>query len=108
MAEIVATGYETRSRHSLARSLKFSPLQSLASRWRRAYKTLFPWVNISFEVVLLAYNVAYLFERTPFYRPWLAWVGVDLRRLGAEDFVSGLALFHNRRSDRIPIAYEQC
>ena len=37
---------------------------------------------------LMAYNVAYAFERTPFYRPWLSWVGVDLRRLGVEDLVS--------------------
>ncbi len=36
----------------------------------------------------MAYNVAYAFERTPFYRPWLSWVGVDLRRLGIEDLVS--------------------
>lgn len=36
----------------------------------------------------MAYNVAYAFERTPFYRPWLSWVGVDLRRLGVEDLVS--------------------
>ncbi|KAG9317170.1 cyclin-dependent protein kinase inhibitor [Chiua virens] len=61
---------------------------SLARRWRRAYKKIFPWVNTSFELWLLACNVAYLFERTPFYRPWLAWIGVDLRRLSADDFVS--------------------
>src|SRR6267142_709192 len=41
-----------------------------------------------FESWLMAYNVAYAFERTPFYRPWLSWVGVDLRRLGVEDLVS--------------------
>ncbi|KAH7888050.1 cyclin-dependent protein kinase inhibitor [Phlebopus sp. FC_14] len=62
--------------------------ESLAGRWRRTYKKIFPWVNTSFEVWLLVYNVAYLFERTPFYRPWLAWIGVDLRRLSADDFVS--------------------
>ncbi|KAG1715968.1 hypothetical protein ID866_1192 [Astraeus odoratus] len=62
--------------------------ETLTGRWNRAYKRLFPWANTSFEVWLLAYNVAYLFERTPFYRPWLAWIGVDLRRLGAQDFVS--------------------
>ncbi|KIJ70440.1 hypothetical protein HYDPIDRAFT_23545 [Hydnomerulius pinastri MD-312] len=61
--------------------------QSLVGRWRRAYKKIFPWVNTSFEVWLLAHNVAYLFERTPFYRPWLAWIGVDLRRLSADDFL---------------------
>ncbi|KAI0303064.1 hypothetical protein BC826DRAFT_1089488 [Russula brevipes] len=40
-----------------------------------------PWINIAFEGWLMAYNVAYAFERTPFYRPWLSWVGVDVRRL---------------------------
>ena len=36
---------------------------------------------------MLVYNVAYLFERTPYYRPWLSWVGVDLRRVSADDLV---------------------
>jgi len=48
-------------------------------------------LNTTFEVVLLASNVGYLFDRTPFYRPWLAWIGVDLRRLGVEDFVGRLS-----------------
>jgi len=55
---------------------------------RRKFKALFPWFNTGFEVWLLAHNVAYLFDRTPFYRPWLSWVGVDLRRLSMDDFVS--------------------
>ncbi|KAK0490676.1 cyclin-dependent protein kinase inhibitor [Armillaria novae-zelandiae] len=59
--------------------------QSFKGWLRRAYKILYPWCNASFEVWLLAYNVAYLFDQTPFYRPWLAWMGVDLRRLGIED-----------------------
>lgn len=61
--------------------------ETLANRWRRVYKKVFPWVNTAYEVWLLAYNVAYLFERSPFYRPWLAWIGVNLRRLGPEDFL---------------------
>lgn len=36
----------------------------------------------------MAYNVAYAFEKTPFYRPWLSWVGVDLRRMSVEDLVN--------------------
>ncbi|KAG7448928.1 uncharacterized protein BT62DRAFT_979053 [Guyanagaster necrorhizus] len=59
--------------------------QSFKGWLRRTYKTLYPWCNAVFEVWLLAYNVAYLFDQTPFYRPWLAWMGVDLRRLGIED-----------------------
>lgn len=55
-------------------------------RLRQMFKKAYPWCNISFEVWLLCYNVAYLFDRSAFYRPWLAWIGVDLRRLGPEDF----------------------
>ena len=32
-------------------------------------------------------NVAYLFDQTPYYRPWLSWIGVDLRRVGIDDLV---------------------
>jgi hypothetical protein len=64
------------------------PFQSLRGKLRRLFKTLYPWINLSFESWLLVYNIAYLFDRTPFYRPWLSWIGVDLRRLGIEDFVS--------------------
>lgn len=31
------------------------------------------------------WNVGYLFEKTAFYRPWLSWMGIELRRLGIED-----------------------
>lgn len=57
---------------------------------RKLFKTLYPWANISFELWLVAWNISYLFDKTPFYRPWLAWIGVDLRRLGAADLVSCL------------------
>ncbi|KAJ7688424.1 cyclin-dependent protein kinase inhibitor [Mycena rosella] len=53
---------------------------------RRIFKTVYPWLNTSFELWLLFCNVAYLFDQTPFYRPWLSWIGIDLRRLGLEDF----------------------
>jgi peroxin-12 len=59
---------------------------------QRSFKASYPWLNITFEVWLLVSNVGYLFDRTPFYRPWLAWTGVDLRRLGVDDFVSNLSL----------------
>ncbi|KAJ2933452.1 hypothetical protein H1R20_g3630, partial [Candolleomyces eurysporus] len=60
--------------------------QSLRGRFRRAFKRLYPWLNMSFEGWLLIYNISYLFNQTPAYRPWLNWIGVDLRRLGIEDF----------------------
>lgn len=61
-------------------------VQTIGGRLRRLYKRLYPWLNMSYEAWLLVYNIAYLFDQTPFYRPWLSWVGVDLRRLGAEDY----------------------
>lgn len=59
---------------------------TLKARLKRGFKVVYPWLNISFEAWLLVCNMAYLFDRTPFYRPWLSWIGVDLRRLGSEDF----------------------
>lgn len=56
------------------------------------FKALYPWANITFECWLLLYNTLYLFDRTPFYRPWLSWMRVDLRRLDAGDFVSARSL----------------
>jgi hypothetical protein len=62
-------------------------LQTIRARLRRMFKRAYPWMNLTFEAWLMAYNIAYLFDRTAYYRPWLAWVGVDIRRLGLEDMV---------------------
>ncbi|KAI0082598.1 hypothetical protein K474DRAFT_1585646 [Panus rudis PR-1116 ss-1] len=59
--------------------------QTLAGRLRRLFKAVYPWLNTSLELWLLVCNIAYLFEKTPYYRPWLSWIGVDLRRLGMAD-----------------------
>ncbi|KAE9405969.1 hypothetical protein BT96DRAFT_1059307 [Gymnopus androsaceus JB14] len=70
-----------------ARQLRALTDQSFKGWLRRAFKASYPWINTSFEAWLLVCNIAYLFDRTPFYRPWLSWIGVDLRRLGLDDFV---------------------
>jgi len=69
-----------------ARQLRALTDQSFKGWLRRAFKASYPWINTSFEAWLLVCNIAYLFDRTPFYRPWLSWIGVDLRRLGLDDF----------------------
>lgn len=66
--------------------------QTFKGKVRRIFKVVYPWLNVSFEAWLLTWNVAYLFDKTPFYRPWLSWIRVDLRRLGIEDFVRSLVL----------------
>jgi len=70
----------SNERHVLA--LTDQTWKSKLCRW---YRATYPWLNTTFEIWLLITNVAYLFERTPYYRPWLSWIGVDLRRLGVED-----------------------
>ena len=58
--------------------------QRLAQAW---YKLVYPYANLSYELALLAYNIAYIFDQTPYYRPWLQLMGVDLRRMSASDHV---------------------
>ncbi|KAJ7228963.1 cyclin-dependent protein kinase inhibitor [Mycena pura] len=87
-------------------SLLTRPIQTFMDLSRRIYKRVYPWLNTSFELWLLACNIAYLYEKTPFYRPWLRWIGVDLRRLGAEDFRAAATLT-GKKSDgsRGPLAW---
>ena len=49
---------------------------------------MYPYANVGYELYLLAYNIGYLFEKTPYWRPWLSWMKVEVRRMSAEDYVS--------------------
>ncbi|KXN87959.1 Ankyrin repeat protein nuc-2 [Leucoagaricus sp. SymC.cos] len=69
-----------------ARQLRALTEESIKGKLRRMFKAAYPWLNASLEAWLLAWNIAYLFDKTAFYRPWLSWIRVDLRRLGVEDF----------------------
>ncbi|KAG8960148.1 ubiquitin-protein ligase peroxin 12 [Tulasnella sp. 419] len=59
---------------------------SITDRLRYLFKIIYPYANTAFELWMLAYNVAYLFDRSSYYRPWLAWMKVDIRRMGPEDY----------------------
>lgn len=60
-------------------------VQQLATKcFRKGY----PYLGAVSQLWLLSYNVAYLFDRTPYWRPWLQAMRVDIRRVGAEDYVS--------------------
>lgn len=60
--------------------------QSMLDRLRSTFKLVYPWADTVFELWMMSYNIGYLFDRTPFYRPWLKWIGVDIRRMGPEDY----------------------
>ncbi|KDN50009.1 hypothetical protein RSAG8_01345, partial [Rhizoctonia solani AG-8 WAC10335] len=59
---------------------------TLVDKFKNAYKSIYPWMNLSMELWQLAHSLGYLFDKTPFYRPWLAWMGIDIRRLGSADY----------------------
>ncbi|KAJ7283486.1 Pex12 amino terminal region-domain-containing protein [Mycena rebaudengoi] len=89
-SDILEDGADTRQ----IRVLTDPGLKGVA---RRTFKTIYPWLNTGFELWLLVCNIAYLFDQTPFYRPWLSWIGIDLRRLGVEDF---RAVSASKQNDR--------
>ncbi|KAF8897215.1 Pex12 amino terminal region-domain-containing protein [Infundibulicybe gibba] len=90
-ADLLDEGVNSRQSRALSE-------ESLSGIFRRGFKSMYPWINTSYEFWLLAWNISYLFDQTPFYRPWLSWMGVDLRRLGADDFVS---IFSHRSRTKI-------
>ena len=56
-------------------------------------------MNLGLDVVLLSNDIAYLFDKTPFYRPWHRWLGVRVRRVGPDDLAPPGA---RRWSDWVP------
>ncbi|GLB33491.1 putative PEX12 protein [Lyophyllum shimeji] len=90
-ADVLQEGMGTRQLQALTED-------TLKARLKRGFKASYPWLNASFEAWLLLCNMAYLFDRTPFYRPWLSWIGVDLRRLGSEDFRAAALAAQNKLS----------
>ncbi|KAF8901627.1 Pex12 amino terminal region-domain-containing protein, partial [Gymnopilus junonius] len=78
-SDVVDEGLDTRRLQALSD-------QSLRGQFRRAFKAIYPYLNTAIELWLLLWNVGYLFDRAPSYRPWLNWIGVDVRRLGIEDY----------------------
>jgi hypothetical protein len=46
---------------------------------------MYPWANLALDVSLLGYDLAYLFDKTPYYRPWHKWLGLQVERRGPPD-----------------------
>ena len=54
---------------------------SLRQRWEDAFRKGYPYVQVVYQLWMLAYNIGYLFNRTPYWRPWYRWMRVDIRRM---------------------------
>ncbi|CBQ67699.1 related to Peroxisome assembly protein 12 [Sporisorium reilianum SRZ2] len=50
-----------------------------------AFKTAFPYAKTAWQLWLLTYNVCYLFDKTPYWRPWFGAMRIDVRRVGPND-----------------------
>jgi hypothetical protein len=59
-----------------------------------SFKQAYPYMTLLYQVWLLSYDLGYLSGTTPYFRPWLASIGLDLRRVSLADMVSELAMAH--------------
>ena len=66
--------------------------KTLVAKLRERSETLFrkgyPYAASFYQLWLLFYHVRYLFGATPYWRPWLRWMRVDVRRVAQDDYVS--------------------
>lgn len=68
-----------------ARRARIAKLRSLL---KVCFVRGYPYVGTAWQLWMLAYNVRYLFDKSPFWRPWLRWMRMDIRRVGSDDYVS--------------------
>lgn len=47
---------------------------------QQAFIKVYPWIVTGFETTLLAYDVAYLFNKTDYFRPWHKLLRVKIER----------------------------
>lgn len=65
-----------------------STKRRLVIRLMRLFKKVYPIINFLYYGSNLAYNVAYLFGKTRYYTPWLHLLGLEVKRMSMDDYVS--------------------
>ncbi|BGP53722.1 ubiquitin-protein ligase peroxin 12 [Rhodotorula sphaerocarpa] len=51
------------------------------------FKLAYPYAKLLWQVYLLLYNLRYLFGKSKYWRPWYDWLGIEVRRLGQDDYL---------------------
>lgn len=64
---------------------------SIAQLKQKAVKA-FPYLSSSWHLWILWYNVRYLFAKSPFWRPWLSWLNLEIRRVAPGDYPDTIPL----------------
>ncbi|RIA89209.1 Pex12 amino terminal region-domain-containing protein [Glomus cerebriforme] len=54
---------------------------------RYLFKILYPWLNALYHGSNLLYNILYLYNKTRCYTPWLRLMGIEVRRMSAQDYL---------------------
>ncbi|KAI1319541.1 ubiquitin-protein ligase peroxin 12 [Mortierella claussenii] len=52
----------------------------------KAFKKGYPYVNALYQLSILAHYIGYLYNKTPFYSPWLRLIGIEVKRMSAADY----------------------
>lgn len=52
----------------------------------------YPYAASFWQLWILSYNVRYLFAKTHFWRPWLSWLNLEIRRVGPGDYPASIPL----------------
>ncbi|OBZ91502.1 Peroxisome assembly protein 12 [Choanephora cucurbitarum] len=55
-------------------------------RLKRLFKKIYPLLNLLFYGSNLCYHVAYLFDKTRYYTPWLHLAGIEVKRMSMQDY----------------------
>lgn len=76
-----------------------TPTSRLKRMIHRLFKRLYPYANLSWELYVLAHDMAYMFDRTTSWRPWHKWLGLQVAREPSDSMVScgslcGISLPH--------------
>ncbi|CAO1622204.1 unnamed protein product [Parajaminaea phylloscopi] len=67
-------------------------LRAAAAKLKASSLKAYPYAASFWQVWILSYNVRYLFAKTHFWRPWLSWLNLEIRRVGPGDYPASIPL----------------
>ncbi|RHZ59980.1 hypothetical protein Glove_360g37 [Diversispora epigaea] len=53
---------------------------------RSLFRNFYPWVNAIYYGSILIFNIFYVYDKTPYYTPWLKLMGIRIQRMSAQDY----------------------
>ncbi|KAF9438981.1 ubiquitin-protein ligase peroxin 12 [Entomortierella beljakovae] len=62
----------------------------------KIFKKGYPYVNALYQLSILGHYIGYLYNKTPYYSPWLRIIGIEVKRMTATDYREILQKSKNR------------